>query len=68
MTMMDNTITINADLSLSVPDQPVIPYVEGDGIGVDIWPAAQKVWTPPLPPPTAANGGPLERGLAGEKA
>jgi isocitrate dehydrogenase len=37
-------ITINPDLSLNVPDQPVIPYIEGDGIGVDIWPASQKVW------------------------
>jgi isocitrate dehydrogenase len=37
-------ITINSDLSLNVPDQPIIPYIEGDGIGVDIWPASQKVW------------------------
>jgi isocitrate dehydrogenase len=37
-------ITINPDLSLNVPDQPIIPYIEGDGIGVDIWPASQKVW------------------------
>ena len=29
--------------SLSVPDEPIIPYVEGDGTGVDIWPAAQLV-------------------------
>ncbi len=29
---------------LNVPDQPVIPFIEGDGIGVDIWPAAQKVF------------------------
>ncbi len=36
-------ITINSDLSLNVPDQPIIPYIEGDGIGVDIWPASQKV-------------------------
>lgn len=28
---------------LNVPDQPVIPYIEGDGIGVDIWPAAQRI-------------------------
>ena len=26
-----------------MPDEPVIPYIEGDGIGVDIWPAAQLV-------------------------
>lgn len=29
--------------SLNVPDQPIIPYIEGDGTGVDIWPAAQLV-------------------------
>jgi isocitrate dehydrogenase len=28
---------------LVVPDEPIIPYVEGDGTGVDIWPAAQLV-------------------------
>ncbi len=28
---------------LRVPDFPVIPFIEGDGIGKDIWPAAQKV-------------------------
>ena len=27
-----------------VPNDPVIPYIEGDGIGVDIWPAAQNVF------------------------
>jgi isocitrate dehydrogenase len=26
-----------------VPDHPIIPFIEGDGIGVDIWPAAQRV-------------------------
>ncbi|HEY9685705.1 MAG TPA: isocitrate dehydrogenase (NADP(+)) [Coleofasciculaceae cyanobacterium] len=36
-------ITINPDFSLNVPDQPIIPFIEGDGIGVDIWPASQKV-------------------------
>jgi isocitrate dehydrogenase len=28
---------------LSVPDEPIIPYIQGDGTGVDIWPAAQRV-------------------------
>ncbi len=28
---------------LSVPDQPIVPFIEGDGIGVDIWPASQKI-------------------------
>lgn len=36
-------ITVNRDLSLNVPDQPVIPYIEGDGIGVDITPVMMKV-------------------------
>jgi isocitrate dehydrogenase len=43
MAVSGETIAINADLSLNVPDCPIIPYIEGDGIGVDIWPAAQKV-------------------------
>jgi isocitrate dehydrogenase len=36
-------ITVNADFSLSVPDNPVIPYIEGDGTGVDITPVMLKV-------------------------
>lgn len=36
-------ITVNQDLSLNVPDQPIIPYIEGDGIGVDITPVMKKV-------------------------
>ena len=28
-------IAVNKDFSLSVPDQPIIPFIEGDGIGVD---------------------------------
>ncbi len=28
---------------LTVPDNPVIPFIEGDGTGVDIWPASKKV-------------------------
>ena len=36
-------ITTNEDLSLNVPDNPVIPYIEGDGIGVDISPVMIKV-------------------------
>jgi len=29
---------------LSIPDKPIIPFIEGDGIGVDIWAAAVRVW------------------------
>jgi len=36
-------ITVNSDGSLNVPDQPVVPYIEGDGIGVDITPVMKKV-------------------------
>ena len=36
-------ITINADMTLTVPNNPIIPYIEGDGIGVDISPVMIKV-------------------------
>jgi len=36
-------ITVNADNSLIVPDRPIIPFIEGDGIGVDITPPMQRV-------------------------
>ncbi len=36
-------ITVNTDYSLNVPDQPIIPYIEGDGTGQDITPVMLKV-------------------------
>ena len=36
-------ITVNADFSLNVPDNPILPYIEGDGTGVDISPVMIKV-------------------------
>jgi len=36
-------ITVNADFSLNVPDRPIIPFIEGDGTGVDITPAMRAV-------------------------
>ncbi len=36
-------ITVNGDSSLNVPDNPIIPYIEGDGIGIDITPVMLKV-------------------------
>jgi len=36
-------ITVNADHSLNVPQDPIIPYIEGDGTGVDITPVMIKV-------------------------
>lgn len=36
-------ITVRPDLSLDVPDHPIIPFIEGDGIGVDVTPAMLAV-------------------------
>jgi len=36
-------ITVNTDLTLNVPDHPIIPYIEGDGTGLDITPVMIKV-------------------------
>ena len=36
-------ISVNSDYSLNVPDNPIIPYIEGDGTGVDISPVMIKV-------------------------
>src|SRR3954471_14460844 len=40
---MPEKITAADDGTLQVSDEPIIPFIEGDGTGVDIWPAAQKV-------------------------
>lgn len=44
---MDNTqaskISVSEQGVLNVPDLPIIPFIEGDGIGRDIWPATQTV-------------------------
>ncbi len=36
-------ITVNADFSLNVPERPIIPFIEGDGTGVDITPVMRAV-------------------------
>jgi isocitrate dehydrogenase len=36
-------ISVGADGALNVPNNPIIPYIEGDGIGVDVTPVMQKV-------------------------
>ncbi len=41
--MAAERITTTDQGVLYVPDQPIIPFIEGDGTGVDIWPAAQAV-------------------------
>src|SRR5450432_2230309 len=43
MATQGDTITISKG-KLSVPDQPVIPFIEGDGIGPDIWRASVRVF------------------------
>ena len=40
---MAEKISMEADGTLNVPDEPIIPFIEGDGTGVDIWPAAKLV-------------------------
>lgn len=54
---------------LSVPDRPVIPFIEGDGIGPDIWAASQRVFDAAV---EKAYGGKKKivwfEVLAGEKA
>ena len=41
--MSEQKITI-ANGKLTVPDAPVIPFIEGDGTGIDIWPASRMVF------------------------
>ncbi len=62
---MAEKITL-ADGVLSVPDNPIIPFIEGDGTGVDIWPAAKLV----LDAAATKHGRTIEwmEVLAGQKA
>ncbi len=68
MTSSGERITVD-DGTLHVPDIPIIPYIEGDGVGADIWAAARPVFNAAVE--TAYDG---ERAiewtevLAGEKA
>ncbi len=41
---MADKITMGADGKLMVPDNPIIPFIEGDGIGPDIWRASVRVF------------------------
>ena len=63
---MGDKITMGADGTLAVSDNPIIPFIEGDGTGVDIWPAAKLV----LDAAAAKHGKQIEwlEVLAGEKA
>ena len=42
--MSGTKITLNRRGNVKVPKDPIIPFIEGDGIGPDIWAAAQKVF------------------------
>ena len=57
---------MGADGALAVPDEPIIPFIEGDGTGVDIWPAAKLV----LDAAAAKHGNKVawKEVLAGQKA
>src|SRR4249920_2921217 len=63
---MADKITTTAAGVLTVSDEPIIPYIEGDGTGVDIWPAAQLV----MDAAAAKHGKKIawREVLAGEKA
>jgi isocitrate dehydrogenase len=63
---MPTKITMAKTGALQVPDEPIIPYIEGDGTGVDIWPAARHV----LDAAAARHGRRVcwKEVLAGEKA
>ncbi|MET0827305.1 MAG: isocitrate/isopropylmalate family dehydrogenase, partial [Acidimicrobiales bacterium] len=63
---MAEKITAAADGTLNVSDEPIIPFIEGDGTGVDIWPAAKLV----LDAAAAKHGKRVswKEVLAGEKA
>src|SRR3954462_12389950 len=41
--MSQGKVTMGADGHLNVPDYPVIPFIEGDGIGPDVWSASKMV-------------------------
>jgi isocitrate dehydrogenase len=63
---VSDKITQARDGTLSVSDEPIIPFIEGDGTGVDIWPAARLV----LDAAAAKHGKRIswKEVLAGEKA
>ena len=66
---MSEKITLNTDGTLQVPERPIIPFIQGDGIGIDIWPASQLVFDAAV---AKAYGGQRKiewlEILAGEKA
>src|SRR5436190_12732256 len=69
MTQAGEAITINNQLRLQVPDNPIVPFIEGDGTGPDIWKASVRVFDAAV---DKAYGGKRKvvwnEVLAGEKA
>jgi len=65
---MGNPITMGAD-GLEVPSDPIIPFIEGDGIGPDIWAASVRVFDAAVDKAYGAERSiAWEEVLAGEKA
>ena len=66
---MASKITMGSNGKLNVPDNPIIPFIEGDGIGPDIWRASVRVFDAAV---AKAYGGTKKiewkEVLAGEKA
>jgi isocitrate dehydrogenase len=66
--MSESNITLSGS-KLNVPDRPVIPYVEGDGTGRDIWRASQRVFDAAVAKTSGGRRSVAWREvLAGEKA
>jgi isocitrate dehydrogenase len=69
MSQSDGIISINADHTLNVPEKPILPFIEGDGTGPDIWRASVRVFDAAV---AKAYGGQRKiqwlEVLAGEKA
>lgn len=68
MTKMGELIAMGSS-GLSVPDYPLIPYIEGDGIGPEIWTASREVFDGAVKLAYGGKRGIVwEEVLAGEKA
>ena len=65
---MPEKITMGPGGKLRVPDQPIIPFIEGDGTGVDIWPAARAVIDAAVAKRATGRRISWKEVLAGEKA
>ena len=63
---MATTITMGPE-GLNVPDDPIIPYIEGDGIGPDIWAAAVRVFDAAVEKARAEETGGLKAHSAAPK-